>query len=111
MYSQGDIIVVKFPFTDGSEFKKRPALVVSNNIVNQKEEYLIAQITSKVNNDGLSIAINDKDCLHPLPLKSYIRPHKIFTVHQGLILSKITSVKPDFINIVAKKIYSLIKPD
>lgn len=100
MYSHGDIIVVKFPFTDGSGFKKRPALVISNNTVSQKEEYLIAQITSKVNNDGLSIAIYDKDCLYPLPLKSYIRPHKIFTVHHGLILSKTSSIKHDFLKTV-----------
>ena len=111
MYSQGDIIVVKFPFTDGSEFKKRPALVISNNMVNHKEEYLIVQITSKINNDGLSISINESDCFNPLPIKSYIRPHKIFTVHHELILSKITSVKPNFLNIIVKKIYSLIKID
>ena len=43
MYKQGDIIVVKFPFTDGSEFKKRPALVVSNDKVNKTDDYLIVQ--------------------------------------------------------------------
>jgi mRNA interferase MazF len=84
MYKQADIVVVKFPFTDGSEFKKRPALIVSNEAVNKTGDYLIAQITSKINNDGLSIAIKDTDCLHPLPLKSYIRTHKIFTVHKSV---------------------------
>jgi|ERR1017187_540674 mRNA interferase MazF len=109
MYKQGDIVVVKFLFTDGSEFKKRPALIISNATVNKTEDYLIVQITSKVNNDRLSIAIDNSDCINPLPLKSYIRSHKIVTVHKSLILSKITSVKPDFINRVADKIYSLLK--
>ena len=40
MYKQGDIVVVKFPFTDGSQFKKRPALVISNDIVNKTGDYL-----------------------------------------------------------------------
>jgi mRNA interferase MazF len=109
MYKQADIVVVKFPFTDGSEFKKRPALVVSNEIINKNGDYLIVQITSKLNNDGLSIAIEDTDCLQPLPLKSYIRTHKIFTVHKSLILSKITQAKPSFLKSVTDKICSLMK--
>jgi len=72
---QGDIIVVKFPFTDGSEFKKRPALIISNETVNKTTDYLIVQITSKNNIDELSVFIDDTDCLQPLPLKSYIRLH------------------------------------
>lgn len=109
MYKQADIVVVKFPFTDGSEFKKRPALVVSNEAVNKTGDYLIVQITSKLNNDGLSIAIEDANCLQPLPLKSYIRTHKIFTVHKSLVLSKITEVNSDFLKFVTDKISSLMR--
>lgn len=108
MYKQADIVVVKFPFTDGSEFKKRPALVVSNASVNHTGDYLMVQITSKLNNDGLSIPIEDTDCLQALPLKSYLRTHKIFTVHKSLILSKITSVKPDFLKLVTGKICAIM---
>lgn len=70
---------------------------------------MIVQITSKLNNDNLSITINDTDCLQPLPLKSYIRTHKIFTIHKSLILSKITEAKPDFLKAVTDKICSLTK--
>jgi mRNA interferase MazF len=109
MYKQADIVAVKFPFTDGSEFKKRPALIVSNETVNKTGDYLIVQITSKLNDDNLSFAIDDVNCLHPLPLKSYIRTHKIFTVHKSLILSKITEAKPNFLKAVTDKICSLMK--
>ena len=88
MFAQGDLIVVKFPFTDGSEFKKRPALVISNDSVNKTDDYLVVQITSKISTDGLSIAIEDNDCLDPLPLVSYVRSHKIFTVHKTLSFLK-----------------------
>ncbi len=104
MYKQADIIVVKFPFTDGSEFKKRPALIISNENVNKTDDYLIVQITSKFNNDGLSVTIEDTDCLHPLPLKSYLRTHKLFTIHKSLIISKITQVKPSFFKKIVAKI-------
>ena len=109
MYKQADIVVVKFPFTDGSEFKKRPALIVSNEAINKTGDYLIVQITSKLNNDKLSIAINDTDCLQALPLTSYIRTHKIFTIHKSLILSKITAAKPAFLKSVTAKMCSLMK--
>lgn len=109
MFKQADIVVVKFPFTDGSEYKKRPALVISNEEVNKTGDYLMIQITSNLNNDDLSIAIEDSDCLQALPLKSYVRSHKIFTIHKRLILSKITSVNPTFLRTVSEKVYSLIK--
>ena len=109
MYKQADIVVVKFPFTDGSEFKKRPVLVISNEKVNKTGDYLVVQITSKFNNDGLSILIEDNDCQQPLPLKSYVRIHKIFTVSQSLILTKVTSVKPKFIKNVTEKIGDILK--
>jgi len=109
MYKQGDIIVVKFPYTDGSEFKKRPALIVSNSKANYTEDFLLMQITSKFNDDGLSILIENIDCLQPMPLKSYVRTHKLFTANKSIILSKITEVKPSFLKNIALKINELIE--
>lgn len=109
MYKQGDIVIVKFPFTDGSEFKKRPALVISNNKIDPSEDFLLVQITSKLNNDDFSISISEEDCLQALPLRSYIRPHKIFTIHKSLILSKISEVNKNFIKAVTDKIFELIE--
>ncbi len=111
MFKQGDIVVVKFPFTDGTEFKKRPALVISNARVNKTKDYLLVQITSKYHDDGLTVSINDSDCLISLPLKSYIRVHKVFTVNQNLILSKVAQVSPRFFNQISNEIISLISKD
>jgi mRNA interferase MazF len=108
MYKQGDVVIVKFPFTDGSEFKRRPALVISNELVNKTGDYLIVQITSKINNDGLSVSIENNDFLLNLPLKSFIRTHKIFTVNESLVLSKITTANPNFLKIISLKIAKLI---
>jgi len=110
MYKQGDIVTVYFPFTEGDTFKKRPALVISNTNVNRTGDYLIAQITYKVCNDGLSVDIRDNDCNKPLPFKSYIRSHKLFTIHQDRILDKITSAKKILLEQVMAKIIDNIKP-
>jgi len=108
MYNQGDIVSVYFPFTDGSTFKKRPALIISNESVNKTGDYLIAQITSKVCSDGLSIDIEDENCTTPLPFKSYIRSHKLFTIHNQRILSKISSAKVSLLQKLEIKIFQNI---
>ncbi len=109
MYKQGEIVIVKFPFTDGSEFKRRPALIVSKDLVNKTGDYLLVQITSKFTNDSLTMIINDSDCLKKLPLQSYIRIHKIFTIHNSLIISKLTPVNTEFRNKIVDKIIQIIK--
>jgi hypothetical protein len=39
-----------------------------------------------------SVDIDDIDCSEPLPFKSYIRSHKLFTISKERVLSKISSV-------------------
>jgi len=47
-YEKWDIILVPFPFTDLTISKKRPALIVSPNVYNEKLDVVIAFITSKL---------------------------------------------------------------
>ena len=109
MYNQGEIVIIKFPFTDGSEFKRRPALIILNELANKTGDYMLVQITSKFIDDNLSIKINKSDCFVELPLQSYIRAHKIFTVNNSLIISKLTNISSEFKNTVVEKITQLIK--
>jgi mRNA interferase MazF len=47
-YKRGDIVIVNFPFSDLSKAKKRPALIISNHLVNRTGDYLLVQISSKI---------------------------------------------------------------
>jgi mRNA interferase MazF len=53
-YKRGDIVIVNFPFSDLSNAKKRPALIISNHLVNRTGDYLLVQISSKIRSDELS---------------------------------------------------------
>ena len=89
--------------------KKRPALVISNDKVNNTGDYLLMQITSKIKNDALSMEISDADYAHtPLPLKSFLRIHKIFILNEKFILSKKTIISHSFFQKLKQKIYSII---
>ena len=48
-YKQGDVVLVRFVFTDESGAKRRPAVVVSTSEYHQgRQEAIVAAITSNV---------------------------------------------------------------
>jgi len=105
-YRQGDIVLVSFPFTDLTATKKRPALVISPDSVNQlNQDLVLAAITSQLTEDEHSLPLQDSDFLEgKLPKKSMIRLTKIFTIHSTLILKKIGALKPPKIDQVLNQI-------
>jgi mRNA interferase MazF len=97
LYKQGDVVVVNFPFSDLSQTKRRPVLVISNNLVNRTGDYLLMQITSQLLNDGLSLPIESSDySTRPLQLSSFVRLHKVFLLNESLIIRKETELKLSF---------------
>ncbi len=93
-YKPYSIVVVPFPFTDTKQFKKRPALVISNE-TDQKHNIHITlmMITSakhsKWHSDYLIADLNGTG----LANSSYIR-FKIFTLDLRLIIKQIGSLVP-----------------
>jgi len=109
-YSQGDIVVVDFPFTDVSQTRKRPALVLSNQTVNQTGDYLLVMITSQVKHDGLSLPIAPTDHAdRPLPLTSFVRVHKIFLLNESLVSYRFSEVTSSLRQAVSRQLAELMK--
>lgn len=79
-YEQGDIVLVPFPFTMGTSSKPRPAIVVSNSIVNKTQDVILAQIISKPRNDSFTYVLKNDKLTQSLNLKSQVRCHKIFII-------------------------------
>lgn len=109
-YQQGAIVVVPFPFTDLSQRKRRPALVISNDAVNTTGDYLLAQITSRKKNDNLSVEITANDYAgNPLPAVSYVRTYKIFCLNESLIEKQVSATTGTFIQKVTRKINTFLQ--
>lgn len=86
-FIKGDVVVLPFPFTDLSSAKKRPALILSDIT---GDDYIMLQITSKNVNDTYAIPLIKTDFASgSLNQDSNIRPNKIFTLDQKIILYKI----------------------
>jgi mRNA interferase MazF len=78
-----DIVFVAYPFSDLSQSKLRPALVLANA---QRNDWILCQITSQSYDDNQAIALNPADFQTGFLSKvSYVRPHKLFTANGQLI--------------------------
>ena len=105
-FVKGDIVVVPFPFSDLSNSKRRPAFVIRDF---DGEDLLLCQITSQASKNELSIIIDDNDFSSgSLNKKSNIRPDKIFTCSENIILYKIGSLNETTVQKVTQSIIDLI---
>lgn len=87
MFNFGDIVHVEhFPYSEKVGGKNRYAVVISD-IQLPKRDYILAQITTKVHKDDLSIELNNTNIITPLKEPSLIRAQIIWTGNEK-ILSK-----------------------
>ena len=81
---QGDIVFVQFPFSNLSEKKWRPALVLSNDRYNRHLNVMLAGIYSK--EKPMSVLITRRDVQRKRLLKtSYVSLQNIFSIEKALV--------------------------
>ncbi len=103
----GDIIVINFPYSDLTTYKKRPAFVVK---VPSGEDVIACQITSSSSEKSVEISLNDGDFEKgKLKIKSYIRIDKLFSIEKSMIDYKIGSLKREKTTEVIDKICLFLK--
>ncbi len=104
---KGDIIVVDFPFSDYSETKKRPVVVIATMT---GDDILVAQISAVVRDDEYTIIFENKDLkIGNLRRISRIRANKLFTIDKSLISYKIGSLKEEKIKEMEGNIIAMIR--
>lgn len=105
-FVKGDVVVVPFPFSDLSQSKRRPALVIQHFY---GEDLLLAQITSQAIRDEYAVELSDPDFkAGSLNKQSNVRPNKLFTCSKNLILYKIGSLKEEKMQSVTESIKQLL---
>lgn len=105
-FVKGDVVVVPFPFSDLTDAKRRPALILTEL---EGEDRILCQITSQQLKDRHSIPIDETDFEEgSLRKMSNIRPNRIFTADCKIILYKAGHIKSDKINEVIKTIIDIL---
>jgi mRNA interferase MazF len=106
-FVKGDVVVVPFPFSNLSQAKRRPALVVVDL---EGDDIILCQITSQLNKDNYSIIVNENDFKQGnLKQLSNIRPNRIFTADTSIILYKVGTLNGRMIDRVIDKIIELVR--
>ena len=88
-YLRNDVILVRYPFTDLSGSKVRPAVIVS--VPHISEDLFVVPLTSNTTSllDGEFVLVNWKDARLNVPTTV---KRGIYTVNSGLIIKKVGEI-------------------
>lgn len=90
--ARGGVVLVPFPFSDLSQSKLRPAVVLA---AAGRGEYVFCQVTSNPYGDPRSVELTPADFSSgSLQLTSYARPGKLFTASEQLIVRQLGLLEP-----------------
>jgi mRNA interferase MazF len=104
---KGDVVVVPFPFSDLTQAKRRPALVIS---ALEGDDLILFQITSQYIRDNYAVSLTDKDFqTGSLKQPSNVRPNRLFTADSNIILYRVGGLKGAKLTEVIEKIIDIIR--
>ena len=91
--SVGTVVLVRFPFSDLSRSKPRPAVVLADT---ERNDWVLCQVTSQDYTDPLAAEIKNGDLASGSFRKdSYARPGKLFTANAGIMTKQIGELKSE----------------
>lgn len=103
----GAVVLVPFPFSDLSQAKQRPAVVI---VEAGRGDWILSQITSVPYGDPRSIELSDADFARGgLRTTSYVRPGKLFTANTSLIVRQVGQLRTSAFQPIAEAIIRLIQ--
>ena len=101
----GEIFVIPFARADGSGEKRRPALVIADL---PGADLILCQITSRAHWDAFAVPLDGSDCERgEIGQPCFIRPQRLFSVEQHLILNSVGKVTPAKFDEVFKRVRGL----
>ena len=104
---QGEVIFLRFPYSDLKGYKNRPALVLTPL---ERDDMLVCGITSQPYTDPRAIVIREGDFAEGrLPLASYVRPMKMFTAHRSIVTRRNGRLKAEVVNRVLDRIVDVLR--
>jgi len=105
--SIGSVVTVPFPFSDLSDSKLRPALVLAEA---GRGDWILCQLTSNAYSDILAIRVEDEDFANgALSRTSYARPGKIFTANETLMVAEVGVLKSEVFRRVSNAVIRLLQ--
>jgi mRNA-degrading endonuclease toxin of MazEF toxin-antitoxin module len=99
----GEIVAIPFPLSDSG--KRRPALVIADL---PGADLILCQITSRAHSDAFAVPLDKSDCERgQLDQPCFIRPQRLFSVEQHVILRSVGKVTAEKFDEVFKRMRGL----
>ncbi len=103
----GAVVLVRFPFSDLSQTKLRPAVVLADA---GRGDWILCQVTSKPYGDASALTIEDASfAAGSLRVTSYARPGKLFTANRDLIAAQVGRLKPEALSEILNAVVDLLR--
>lgn len=103
-YTQRDIVEINFMFPDGT-FKPHPALIVSNDELQETEGFIyLCLISSKSYNSQYCYTLTDEMLTSPLQKQSFVKCQLLVGDVERDVLRKISRLRQPFFDEVVEKI-------
>lgn len=108
---QRDIFLAPFPYSDLSEIKQRPVLVLScKEYLIKNQDFLCCILTSSKKNFYRGIKIENSDLeIGKLQFETVAIPSKIFSLHKKSVIKKIGKASKSKTKEITNKILEEIK--
>ncbi len=110
MPEQGDIVLIPIPFTDLSSHKRRPVIVISNNVYNRKtNDIVVVAMTSNPTVVDYGFTITSSDLKRGnLNRPGKVRVDKIYTLSQSIVVKTFGRVNATILETIHQKLKALI---
>ena len=106
--SIGSVVLVPFPFSDLSQSKLRPAVVLADV---GRGDWVLCQVTSSPYADAKAITLANSDFAKgSLRVVSYARPGKLFTANQELLVSQVGILNDKAFNRLLDAVVGVLRP-
>ena len=103
----GAVVLVPFPFSDLSQAKLRPAVVLADA---GRGDWILCQITSNPYGDSRAIEITDSSFdAGSLRIISYARPGKLFTANQDPMVSQVATLNSASFKTIIEAVVSILR--
>jgi len=90
--ARGGVVLVAFPFSDLSQTKLRPAVILADA---GRNDFVLCQVTSNSFGDPLAVTLTPADFASGALLHtSYARPGKLFTASDQLLKRTVGDLTP-----------------
>ena len=104
-YSFGDILLLKFPYSEGEGESKRPVVVLAQIDIS---DIVVSKVTCTGQRGKYDIAINDWEKVGLL-FPSVIRVDKLATLSKFRVIKKIGTLSTSCVSIIKTKIKQLFQ--